>query len=229
MIRFVIDRQVDGAPETNPFDSFNRRFLSNSKEIDKQYRPNQFQSILCCLTSEEHRRIVVTLAYTGMRSKELCQLRWGEVDFDRQLLEFGNGEPDRTKKKRSRRIPLNDLMVGTLLAQKEVCQKTGVNDPVFPPRSGEGERFSLSYLRKIIKEKTGDKAYTNHRLRHTFASWCLQADLDPIAIRDLLGHTTLSTTTRYARLVPDSVVARFRKLNLPSMAHSMAHSVGLED
>jgi site-specific recombinase XerD len=42
-----------------------------------------------------------------------------------------------------------------------------------------------------------------HDLRHTYASWLVQAGAPLKAVQDLLGHTTLAMTQRYAHLGAD--------------------------
>lgn len=231
-IDYLIEHEIEGAPPANPFRQFDRKFLGNSKIVDKHMRPNQFQEVLDSLLTDEHRYILITLVGTGMRTGELCNLYWGEVDLENRLLEFGNIDPDRTKTSRSRRIPMLDPVRDVLTAQMRAHKRAriyGPNQLVFPSTVTAGPRPNFSYLIKVGRKRTTQKTFTIHGLRHTFASWCLQKGLDPIALRDVLGHTTLSTSMRYARHVTDSVADRVRGLNFPLTAQNTAQSIGLED
>jgi len=51
-----------------------------------------------------------------------------------------------------------------------------------------------------------------HDLRHSYASWLVQAGQSLTTVRDLLGHSTLAVTSRYAHLAPEHLRAAVRKL-----------------
>jgi len=46
-----------------------------------------------------------------------------------------------------------------------------------------------------------------HDLRHTCAAWLVSAGVPLAEVRDLLGHTTVRMTERYAHLAPENVRA----------------------
>lgn len=54
---------------------------------------------------------------------------------------------------------------------------------------------------------TGVSGARFHDLRHSYASWLVQAGQPLTAIRDLLGHSTLAVTSRYAHLAPEHLRA----------------------
>jgi integrase len=70
---------------------------------------------------------------------------------------------------------------------------------------GHGRRLTYGgareiFLKYVRKAGLSHKGYTIHRLRHTFASELLNAGMRLEYLQNLLGHTSVEVTRRYARL-----------------------------
>lgn len=59
---------------------------------------------------------------------------------------------------------------------------------------------------KAAREAAGLSHVRFHDLRHTYASWIVQDGKPLTAVRDLLGHSSLAVTNRYAHLAPAHLV-----------------------
>ncbi|MGN6233086.1 MAG: tyrosine-type recombinase/integrase [Trinickia sp.] len=137
--------------------------------------------------------------HTGCRKNELLKLEWSRIDFERRVLQL---EPENTKNGKRRVVPLNDEAVSTLLEQREWVR-------CYAPRSRwvfavvSGSR--LTTIQKGFRaacDRAGIDNFRVHDLRHTFASWLVMAGVSLYIVKDLLGHSSITVTERYAHLAP---------------------------
>lgn len=120
---------------------------------------------------------ILLAAYTGIRQAHL--LRLTKADLVGDCLHLGID----SKTGRPQLIPLHPD-VQTIAA-------------------GLPLRVTLSVLRREFEEARDALKLPHvhfHDLRHTFASWLLQAGADLMHVRDFLGHSTVAVTQRYAHL-----------------------------
>lgn len=138
-----------------------------------------------------HLPTLITLALnTGMRKGELLGLEWARVDFAHGLIYLEAGH---TKGNRRRSIPINRLAQGAL----ESCQARCPGRFVF----GGIKDVKRSFTHAC--QLAGIEDFRFHDLRHTFASWLVQAGAPLTEVRDLLGHASIEMTERYAHLAPE--------------------------
>ena len=132
------------------------------------------------------------LLNTGIRRSELWNLRWRDVDMDNRKIEIKPYKGYSTKSKRIRVIPISDNLLNALQENKNrgyVCRPYG----------------NINTLYKKFQEllKTLDITGNLHDLRHTFASHLAMAGESIVTIKDLLGHSSITTTMIYAHLSPE--------------------------
>lgn len=145
-------------------------------------------------------RLLLLMLYTmGLRRSELVSLQWKDFNSsERTMLVFG-------KRKKERLVPLT-LEVTALLEsyRKETeCVFDLEVSPTFPilvdnKNVGVTAAFVYWVVNRYIRTYTEHEGKASpHVVRHTFATHLLQHGADIMAIKDLLGHASLSTTQIY--------------------------------
>ena len=143
--------------------------------------------------------IVIGL-YTGARKEAILSLRWPQIDFDRERINFSDGT--RTNKRRAH-IPIpRRLMTFLRLAYKRRAGDLGyvVHDKGRRIKD-IGDSRSGSFGRTCAK--AGLAGVSPHTLRHTCGTWLAQAGVSLFDIGQWLGHSDARTTALYAHHHPD--------------------------
>ena len=129
----------------------------------------------------------------GLRRNELLALDVADIaaDFSQLTVRRGKGG-------RSRTIPLSRPVAETLRAY---LQDSGRRSGALIVNS-VGTRLGHTGLQRLfarVVRRAGlaDRGYSAHSLRHAFASHALRCGADVATVRDLLGHASLETTSRY--------------------------------
>lgn len=150
------------------------------------------------VTFADHLKPLVLLSLnTGMRRGEVFNLRWSDINFAAKVLTV---EGDTSKSGQTRHIPLNREAIEVLEGWRDQhSHKAGY---VFPGNDGgrlDNVKKSWAGLLKLAKIEV----FRWHDLRHTFASKLVMAGVPLNTVRELLGHSDLAMTLRYAHLAPD--------------------------
>ena len=135
-------------------------------------------------------------AFTGMRRDELWHVRWMDVDLDKRNVHvrpYGSWSP---KDKKARVVPMHERVHEVLSSMPQGLPLT----PIFGSHRHEKAMQTAG-------KKAGLGRFRLHDLRHSFASNLLAAGADPVAVRDILGHASLTTTNEYSH----STMARMKK------------------
>ncbi|MDG9886296.1 site-specific integrase [Pseudomonas putida CSV86] len=139
---------------------------------------------------------------TGCRKEEMIGLEWRRVDLVNRLVYL---EGDHTKAGKRRSIPLNEGALAALKGRMAFRADHCPSSPwVFSRRNGD-KVIDLSEGFEAACEKAAITDFRIHDLRHTCAAWLVSAGVPLIEVRDLLGHSTVQMTEKYAHLAPARV------------------------
>ena len=146
--------------------------------------------------------VIVVALNTGMRRGEILGLEWDRVDLKARRIRL---EAQHTMGKKGRTVPMNDTARAALLNQARFrAEHCPDSKWVFCDKKGKRiGRTTRSF--NYACHKAGLMDFRFHDLRHTCAAWLVTAGVPLPEVRDLLGHSTVIMTERYAHLSPDNL------------------------
>jgi integrase len=168
---------------------------------------------------------IALMMFTGCRSGEALSATWDQFlkTNDRVIWRKPSAH---TKQKRDHHVPLNPYAIEVLKRIKEHNEPDQVQ--LFPSRDGKMHITTIKKSWKTIltAAKIADHPeygrFRIHDLRHSFASLLINKGVSLDAIGQLLGHTKISTTYRYAHLSTDTMSEATNRLSqaLPALEFS---------
>jgi len=157
-------------------------------------------------------RAILELFYsTGIRLSELVNLNFGNIDRTKSVIKvLGKGNSERI-------VPIGHRAISTV---ENYIKKTGRSlktadngTPVFV--NSRSERISQRTVQRrvnmYLRLVTEGEHLGPHTLRHSFATHLLERGADLRAVKELLGHSSLSTTQIYTHIQPERMKKIYKK------------------
>ena len=170
--------------------------------------PKEVERLLCAHGKLRDRCLLMTAYATGVRVSELVRLKVSDIDSERMMVkvEQGKGRKDRY----------------TILSQRLLSELRSYwkehRSPIWLFPNRKGGSISIDYAQRIYnwaKQKAQiHKGKGIHTLRHCFATHLLEAGVDLVTIKTLLGHNSLQSTQRYLQIRQPKLTATANPLDL---------------
>ena len=144
--------------------------------------------------SEYMRPIIITALQTGMRKSEILSLKWSQVDFRQGFIDVL-----KSKSGKERKIPISsklDKVLRTLYAVSD-------SDYVFINPVTSLPYVDIKKSFNSLINRAGIVNFRFHDLRHTVATRMVESGIDLVVVKEILGHSKIETTMRYAHPVPE--------------------------
>jgi integrase len=146
--------------------------------------------------------MILVALRTGMRLGELLGLEWSDIDWERRIItvrqSLVRGVMGTPKSGKIRHIPISDD------AYEALGELRRVHGRVFHKAGESTHRVAANALHRICK-RTGVRKAGWNLLRHTFASHLAMEGVPIPVVQQLLGHSTIVMTMRYAHLSPSKL------------------------
>ena len=168
-----------------------------SQSLPRAIEPQAVRQMLAVIDHPRDRAIVLVLLRTGMRIGELLDTRLADVDLCEQKIEIMEAQ-----KTRVGRVVYLSADACEALRQWLVhrCEKSAyLFHSLGRPRLSY-ESVRGRFERYLSQAGLAESGYSLHSLRHTFASELLNAGMRLECLQQLLGHSCIEMTRRYARL-----------------------------
>lgn len=176
---------------------------------EEKHQENPQRSPVEVAEDAQDAELVRVAAYAGLRLGELLALRWRDVDFTGHALTISraisSGVESSTKSGRVRRVPLPDQAAAALDRLSKRGDYTSADDRAFC--NVFGRTLDGSALRRRFKrarDAVSLRPLRFHDLRHTYGSLLAAGGVDLVTIQAAMGHSAITTTSRYLHARPAS-------------------------
>lgn len=155
--------------------------------------------------------IVSTFLMTGIRRRELLNLKWTDLDLKSGTLivRGGKGSKDRS-------IPLHPRLLPILRRYLEQTKRRSPGSEWIFSSSRSPKRLTEKNLYALLKQVIDDARvkFTPHMLRHTLGRELVEADFNVYKLKEILGHANVTTTQIYVSLSQQSIRKSFEETRI---------------
>jgi integrase/recombinase XerD len=192
--------------------------IRRGRPLPKTLSDEAITRLFRIITDPRDRAIFALMLRCGLRVGEVANLEFGDVNlFGRQLRFTGKGRKERV-------VPLSNEMVNLLKQCLRIRPKR--SPKFFWNKKQPSASLRINSIQRLLK-RYGKQAGVEihcHLLRHTFARQMTEHGVERTALRDLLGHASISSTDGYGKLSDPYVKASY----FQAMDRIMANTAGGE-
>ena len=204
MYNLAIDWEL---AESNPVARI--KFFSESDTQKERVLTAEEEQRLLAECADHLRPIIITALNTGMRRGEILNLKWSQADLQDRIIVVTE-----TKGGKDRIVPINAVLY---LELRKLKDQNGTSEYVFVNPKTNSPYGDVKNAFRAACERAKIVGLRFHDLRHTFATRLVQAGVDIITVKELLGHSSVRVTERYTHSNKDS---KFRAVDLLMSAPS---------
>jgi len=194
---YLVEREI-----VHPDVTRKKMYIKVPDALPRAMDPEDVRDLLSVIKKTRDWAMILILLRTGMRIGELLDTRVSDINLRENRIEVYEASKNRV----GRVVYLSDDARCALKVWLKKRDPHKENLFYGPGRSKtlSYEAARMMFRRYIDKVGLTHKGYTLHCLRHTFASELLNAGMRLECVQQLLGHSSIEMTRRYARLTDNT-------------------------
>ena len=157
-------------------------------------------------------RLLLELIYgSGLRISECQSLHWNQLRTKERIVRvIGKGNKERI-------VPITDTLISWLeqFRAAEIEAGHAPNETSYVFLSKDGKPFAIRTLRNDIHDLLRSIGWEGkaspHVLRHSFATHLLENGAEIMSVKEMLGHSNISTTQVYTHVNAERLREAFKK------------------
>jgi integrase len=185
--------------ERNPVRAVPRKAFSNARDrYLSAEEAERLSKAVAASRNTQLKYIVGLLLLTGARRSELLNAKWQDVDVQRRMWLV-----PLSKSGKARHIPLSQTAVDLIgkLPRFKNCPYLLPNPDTLKPFA------SIKHSWQTAREAAGLGDVRIHDLRHSAASFMINAGIDLYTVGKILGHSSMTSTARYSHVANGTLLA----------------------
>ena len=148
------------------------------------------------------RPLVICGLQTALRKSQILNLKFDCVNFEERYVDIL-----KSKNGKAIKIPMSDKLYNVLINQPRI------NEYVFVNPKTKNRHSNINDIFPEFLKKAKIKNFTFHDLRHTAATRMVERGIDLVVVKEILDHSDINTTLRYAHPVPKRKLEAIKVLN----------------
>jgi len=178
-----------------------KMYIKVPDALPRAIDPENIKQLLSVIKKPRDRAMIMVLLRTGMRIGELLTTTLEDLNLNENRIEIFEAHKNRV----GRVVYISDDALRAL--KRWIALREPHQHYLFYGRQGRPlcyEAARTMFINYLDKADLSHKGYTLHCLRHTFASELLNAGMRLECLQQLLGHSSIEMTRRYARLTDNT-------------------------
>jgi site-specific recombinase XerD len=189
---FLNDPQLIGANPVKP-----SHVLRRSRALPRALSKEQLEPLFAQIQHPMDKALFLLMLRCGLRVSEVAHLTLKDIDWSQQAVRVDQG-----KGRKDRLVYLSADAVVNLRECLKLRPSCVPGESVFWNQKRPHCALSIKAIQKKMERyaKAAGIAASCHQLRHTFASNLLEQGAEIVSIKELLGHASIASSERYAKV-----------------------------